>query len=138
MRLLKTKATSLAQSLEGKVSGLKIRQNDGEPGQFRSDINIRGLGTPLFIIDGIVRDGANEFQRLNPDDIESISFLKDGTAAIYGMNSANGAIVVTTKKDIKEKRKYPCRLIGDGLNRLIFLGWQTQLNIWSLEMMLQY
>ena len=70
MRLLKRKATSLAQSLEGKVSGLKIRQNDGEPGQFRSDINIRGLGTPLFIIDGIVRDGANEFQRLNPDDIK--------------------------------------------------------------------
>lgn len=103
--IIKTKATSLAQSLEGKVSGLKIRQNDGEPGQFRSDINIRGLGTPLFIIDGIVRDGANEFQRLNPDDIESISFLKDGTAAIYGMNSANGAIVVTTKKGYKGKAK---------------------------------
>ena len=103
--IIKTKATSLAQSLEGKVSGLKIRQNDGEPGQFRSDINIRGLGTPLFIIDGIVRDGANEFQRLNPDDIESISFLKDGTAAIYGMNSANGAIIVTTKKGYKGKAK---------------------------------
>lgn len=117
---------------------MKIRQNDGEPGQFRSDINIRGLGTPLFIIDGIVRDGANEFQRLNPDDIESISFLKDGTAAIYGMNSANGAIVVTTKKGYKGKAK-----ISLSAN----WGWSKPTNIprmanaaqyMELRMMLQY
>ena len=103
--IIKTKSPSLAQSIQGKVSGLRIRQQDGEPGQFRSDINVRGLGTPLFIIDGIVRDGADAFQRLNPEDIESISFLKDGTAAIYGMNSANGAIIVTTKRGAKGKTK---------------------------------
>ena len=103
--IIKTKATSLAQSLEGKVSGLKIRQNDGEPGQFRSDINIRGLGTPLFIIDGIVRDGANEFQRLNPDDIESISVLKDAaSASIYGAKAAFGVVLITTKKGAKSDR----------------------------------
>ncbi len=96
--IINTKSPSLAQAIQGKVAGLRIRQTDGEPGSFSNDINIRGLGTPLFVIDGVVRDGANEFQRLNPDDIESISFLKDGTAAIYGMNSANGAIIVTTKK----------------------------------------
>ena len=62
--IIKTKATSLAQSLEGKVSGLKIRQNDGEPGQFRSDINIRGLGTPLFIIDGLSEMGLMSFSVL--------------------------------------------------------------------------
>lgn len=94
----KTKAPSLAQAIQGKVAGLRIRQENGEPGRFSTNINIRGLGTPLFIIDGVVRDNGVEFQKLNPEDIESISFLKDATAAIYGMNSANGAIIVTTKK----------------------------------------
>lgn len=101
--IIKTKAPSLAQSIQGKVAGLRIRQNNGEPGRFSSDINIRGFGTPLFIIDGVVRDGSGEFQRLNAEDIESISFLKDATAAIYGMNSANGVVIVTTKKGSKGK-----------------------------------
>lgn len=101
--ILKTKAPSLAQAIQGKVAGLRIRQNNGEPGRFDSNINIRGYGTPLFIIDGVVRDGSAEFQRLNPEDIESISFLKDATAAIYGMNSVNGVIIVTTKKGTKGK-----------------------------------
>ncbi|WMI94600.1 TonB-dependent receptor [Bacteroides fragilis] len=96
--ILKTTHSSLAQSLQGKVSGLQIRQNNGEPGNFDNMINIRGFGTPLFVIDGIPRDGANEFQRLNPNDIESISVLKDASAAIYGLNAANGVILVTTKK----------------------------------------
>ncbi len=96
--IVSTKSSSLAVSLAGKVAGFNIRQNSGQPGTFDTSINIRGLGTPLFIIDGIVRDGATEFQRLNAEDIESVSFLKDGTAAIYGMNSSNGAVIVTTKK----------------------------------------
>lgn len=96
--IMTTKAPSLAQAIQGKVSGLRIRQESGEPGAFSSNINIRGLGNPLFVIDGVLRDGSSEFQRLNPEDIESISFLKDATAAIYGMNSTNGAIIVTTKK----------------------------------------
>lgn len=96
--LITTKAPSLAQSLQGKVAGLRIRQTEGQPGQFGNDINIRGLGAPIFVIDGVKRDDGNEFQRLNPNDIESISFIKDGTAAIYGMNSSNGVILVTTKK----------------------------------------
>ena len=96
--IVKTKAPSLAQAIQGKVAGLRIRQENGEPGKFSSNINVRGFGTPLFVIDGVVRDGSSEFQRLNPEDIESISFLKDATASIYGMNSANGAVIVTTKK----------------------------------------
>jgi TonB-linked SusC/RagA family outer membrane protein len=104
--IITTKAPSLAQSIQGKVAGLRIRQNNGEPGRFSSDINIRGFGTPLFIIDGVVRDGSGEFQKLNPEDIESISFLKDATAAIYGMDSANGAIIVTTKKGVKGKTRF--------------------------------
>ena len=95
-----TTHASLAQSLQGKVPGLQIRQQDGEPGSFSSSINIRGFGEPLYVIDGIVRDGGVEFQQLNPNDIESITILKDASAAIYGLNAANGVILVTTKKGI--------------------------------------
>lgn len=104
--IVNTKSPSLAQAIQGKVAGLRVRQTDGEPGSFSNDIDVRGLGTPLFVIDGVVRDGSGEFQRLNPEDIESISFLKDGSAAIYGMNSANGAIIVTTKKGISGKTTF--------------------------------
>jgi len=93
-----TTHSSLAQKLQGKVPGLQIRQNTGGPGDFDAMINIRGFGSPLYVIDGIVRDGGNEFQKLNPEDIESISVLKDASAAIYGVNAANGVIIVTTKK----------------------------------------
>ena len=77
-----------------KVAGLQIRQQSGEPGSFDNMISIRGFGTPLYVIDGIPRDGSGEFQRLNPTDIESISILKDASAAIYGLNAANGVILV--------------------------------------------
>lgn len=97
---------SLAQKLQGKVAGLQIRQLGGEPGTFNNMINIRGFGTPLFVIDGIARDGANEFQRLNPDDIESVSFLKDASAAIYGLRAANGVVIVTTKKGASGKANF--------------------------------
>src|SRR5690606_17244365 len=83
-----TTSSSLAQSLQGKVPGLQIRQQDGEPGSFSSSIRIRGFGEPLYVIDGIVRDGGVEFQQLNPQDIESITILKDASAAIYGLNAA--------------------------------------------------
>lgn len=101
-----TTSSSLAQSLQGKVPGLQIRQQDGEPGSFASAINIRGFGAPLYVIDGIVRDGAVEFQQLNPNDIESITVLKDASAAIYGLNAANGVILVTTKKGKIGKPKF--------------------------------
>ncbi|WP_400262637.1 SusC/RagA family TonB-linked outer membrane protein [Sphingobacterium sp. SG20118] len=98
-----TTSSSLTQSLQGKIPGLQIRQQSSEPGAFRSSINIRGFGEPLYVIDGIVRDGGVEFQQLNPNDIESISILKDASAAIYGLNAANGVILVTTKKGVNGK-----------------------------------
>jgi TonB-linked SusC/RagA family outer membrane protein len=101
-----TTAVSLAQKLQGKVAGLQIRQLGGEPGTFNNMINIRGFGTPLYVIDGIIRDGSSEFQRINPDDIESISFLKDASAAIYGFGAANGVVIVTTKKGSKGKTSF--------------------------------
>ncbi|MDR3217696.1 MAG: TonB-dependent receptor [Dysgonamonadaceae bacterium] len=99
--ILTTKSPSLAVALAGKVSGLQIRQNNGLPGSFNTNINVRGLGTPLFVIDGVVRNEPTEFQKLNPEDIESITVLKDASAAIYGINSSNGAILVKTKSGSK-------------------------------------
>lgn len=104
--ILTTTHTSLAQRLQGKIPGLQIRQNTGAPGDYDAMINIRGFGTPLFIIDGTTRVSGAEFQRINPDDIENISILKDGAAAIYGMNAANGVILVTTKRGAQGKPKF--------------------------------
>lgn len=96
-----TTAASIAQKLQGKVAGLNIRQNTGQPGTFDNNINIRGFGTPIYVIDGIRRGDGSDFQRLNGNDIESISVLKDASAAIYGLGAANGVILVTTKKGKK-------------------------------------
>ena len=104
--LVSTKSPTMASALQGKVPGLLIRQKTGEPGHFDSMINIRGFGTPLFVIDGVVRDGSGDFEKLNPNDIESISVLKDASAAIYGMGAANGVIIVTTKSGAQGKAKF--------------------------------
>lgn len=99
--ILTTKSPSLAVALAGKVPGLRIRQTNGMPGSFATNINVRGMGTPMIVIDGVVRNETTEFQKLNPEDIESITVLKDASAAIYGINSSNGAILVTTKSGSK-------------------------------------
>ncbi|MEO6682530.1 MAG: SusC/RagA family TonB-linked outer membrane protein, partial [Ginsengibacter sp.] len=101
--IVTTTSASLSQNLQGKIPGLQIRHQNGEPGSFSSSINIRGFGDPLYVIDGIVRDGRIEFNQLNPNDIESITVLKDASAAIYGLNAANGVILVTTKKGVAGK-----------------------------------
>ena len=118
--ILTTTHSSLAQNLQGKVAGLQIRQQSGEPGSFDNMISIRGFGTPLYVIDGIPRDGSGEFQRLNPTDIESISILKDASAAIYGLNAANGVILVTTKKGQKGKPRF---------NYSGVFGWQKPTDV---------
>lgn len=104
--ILTTKSPSLVSSLQGKVPGIQIRQQTAEPGSFNSMVSIRGFGTPLVVIDGVARDGMSDFERLSQDDIESISVLKDASAAIYGMNSDNGVIIVTTKKGSQGKTKF--------------------------------
>lgn len=93
----------LTQSLQGASPNLVIQQTNSEPGA-RPHMNIRGVGTlgnndPLVVIDGIA---GGDLNLLNPSDIESISVLKDaGTAAIYGSRSANGVLLITTKKGTK-------------------------------------
>ena len=104
--LLATKATSVVSSLQGKLAGVLIRQRTAEPGTFNSFVSIRGFGTPLIVIDGVARGGMSDFERLNPSDIESISILKDASAAIFGMNADNGVIIVTTKKGVQGKTKF--------------------------------
>jgi len=96
--IAKSKSENLINMLQGKVSGLLIRQKSGAPGDFSNMISVRGFGDPLYIIDGVPRDGSSYFAQLNSEDIESISVLKDAAASIYGMNAANGVIIVTTKR----------------------------------------
>lgn len=93
--LKETRSENVVNMLAGKMAGVRVVQTSGEPGSFSSSINIRGLGQPLVIIDGVPRDN---MERLDANEIESISTLKDASAAIYGMRASNGVILITTKK----------------------------------------
>lgn len=104
-----SKTANLANNLTGRIAGLVINSRGGEPGRDNISIRIRGIGTtgntePLYVIDGIPNRGS--FERLNPDDIESISILKDASAAIYGAQAANGVILITTKRGKKGKTTF--------------------------------
>lgn len=96
-------SVNLTQALQGTSPNLIIQQTSAEPGAY-ANINIRGVSTlgnngPLVVIDGIT---GGDINLLNPQDIESVSILKDaGSAAIYGSRAANGVILVTTKKGKK-------------------------------------
>lgn len=105
-QLVSTKSISVAAAIQGKIPGVQIRQQTGEPGTFNSRISVRGFGTPLLVIDGVVRDQMDDFERLNPEDIESISVLKDAAASIYGLGAANGVFIVTTKKGFAGKTEF--------------------------------
>jgi TonB-linked SusC/RagA family outer membrane protein len=94
--IARTTATTATGALVGKVQGITARQADARPGAGTS-IQIRNMGTPLYVIDGVTSD-AGQFNNLGIDDIESVSVLKDASAAIYGLRAANGVILVTTKK----------------------------------------
>lgn len=120
------------QAIQGKVSGVNISQNSGKPGgsntvRIRGGTSLTGSNDPLYVIDGIpisnsagvaqanIRGNGTDFfdqeptnplMTLNPDDIESITVLKDASAtAIYGSRGANGVIVITTKKGSSGKGK---------------------------------
>ncbi|MGN6803864.1 MAG: SusC/RagA family TonB-linked outer membrane protein [Ginsengibacter sp.] len=91
--------SSVSNALAGRLPGAIIQQYSGEPGNDAASILIRGSGTlgntsPLVVVDGIPDRDLNA---INPNDIESISILKDASAAIYGARAANGVILVTTK-----------------------------------------
>lgn len=103
--LTKSPQVNVTSNLAGRLPGLIVNQSTGTPGSENINILIRGASTwgdnnPLIVIDGVPRDN---LQRLNPDDIESISVLKDASAAIYGARAANGVILVTTKQGSSSK-----------------------------------
>ncbi|MBE7174820.1 MAG: TonB-dependent receptor [Mucilaginibacter polytrichastri] len=100
--LAKSPTANLSNSLAGRLPGVTAVQSSGEPGYDGSTIRIRGTNSlgnsdALVVIDG-VPNRAGGLQRLNPNDIESVSILKDASAAIYGARAANGVILITTKQ----------------------------------------
>lgn len=100
--MLKSPQPNVSNSLAGRFSGIIASNRGGEPGYDGSTYNIRGLATTgnndvLVVIDGIPGQ-LGGLERLNPNDIESISVLKDASAAVYGSRAANGVILVTTKR----------------------------------------
>ena len=114
--ILKTTSSSFEQALQGKVAGLQVSTSSGQPGAV-SSFRIRGSGSlnasnePLYVIDGVATTSSNYsvvaddndssssiLASINPQDIESISVLKDAAAAsLYGSRAANGVVIITTK-----------------------------------------
>lgn len=100
--LIKSPQPNVSNSLAGRFSGIIANNRGGEPGYDGSSYTIRGLATTgnndvLVVVDGIPGQ-LGGLERLNPNDIESISILKDASAAVYGSRAANGVILVTTKR----------------------------------------
>ena len=95
---------NVIQTLQGQVPGLNIMTGSGQPGSDNINIVLRGVGSingstsPLFVVDGVPMSD-DRFRSINPNDIETISVLKDaGATAIYGNRGANGVVVITTKR----------------------------------------
>lgn len=110
MEHVKAPVANMSSILAGRVSGVVAVQRTGLPGQDDSDIWIRGISTltdrntgPLVLVDGIERD----FNQLDPEDIESVTVLKDAAStAVYGVRGGNGVIIITTKPGIVSKPKF--------------------------------
>ena len=98
--LANTNMTSVAAALQGQIAGVSIIQNNGMPGQDNTSIKVRGVSSwvsssPLVMVDGVERD----FNNIDPNEIETISVLKDASAtAVFGVRGANGVILITTKR----------------------------------------
>jgi TonB-linked SusC/RagA family outer membrane protein len=101
-QIVATKNQNTQNMLTGKLPGLRVIQKTSEPGQFTNQFDIRGLGAPLLVIDGVPR---SDLERMDANDIESVSILKDASAAIYGVRAANGVVLITTKNGKKGKAK---------------------------------
>jgi len=120
--VVQSNAPSLSNSLAGRVSGIIAVQRNGEPGDDAAELLIRGRATlngnePLIMVDGIQRD----FNQIDPNEIATISVLKDASAtAIYGTRGANGVILVTTKRGVTSKPTF---------NYTSYAGLQNVINI---------
>ncbi|MBD0832587.1 SusC/RagA family TonB-linked outer membrane protein [Aestuariibaculum sediminum] len=107
-KLVKAPTANLASNLSGKMTGVFVNTATGQPGAEDINFAIRGTSTtgnnaPLVIVDGIVRP----FARLDPNDIESVTVLKDAAStAVYGARAANGVLLVTTKRGNSNKPSF--------------------------------
>ena len=108
-------AGNTSGALIGKIAGVNSLQSSGRPGNTTS-IRIRNMGSPLYVIDGVQQD-EGQFNNIDFNDIESISVLKDASAAIYGLRAANGVIVVTTKSGKRNQKST--------INFNTYYGWQS-------------
>lgn len=128
--ITRSSTTTTSGALAGKVQGISVRSKDARPGR-GAVIEVRNMGNPLFVIDGIPyggnpsRDwvqtntvsGQDAFNALNIEDIENITILKDASAAIYGLRASSGVVLVTTKKGSKDEK---IKLNVNG-----YMGWQN-------------
>lgn len=94
--LMRTPQSTTSGALVGKVQGITARQTTGRPGASTA-IEIRNLGAPLYVIDGVPQS-EGQFNNISAEDIENISILKDASATVYGFRASNGVVLVTTKK----------------------------------------
>lgn len=108
-QLEKMNVVSVTKALEGTSPGLQVMGGTGQPGS-GATVRIRGIGSlssssaPLYVLNGVVFDG--DISSINPDDIESISVLKDAaSAALYGARGANGVIMIQTKREMPRSRR---------------------------------
>lgn len=102
--------SSPLEAMQGQVPGVIITRSSSAPGDEGWSMNLRGSVSmnstePLIIIDGVASGSVNDMRNLNPNDIESINFLKDGAAAIYGSRAAGGVVLITTKHGAEGKVK---------------------------------
>ena len=96
--IIQAPVANISNALAGRLPGIRVQNTGGTPGA-ESSVDIRGFGKPLILVDGVEQPG---FQ-VDPNEIESISVLKDASAAIYGVKAGNGVVLITTKKGAEGK-----------------------------------
>ncbi|MBX2922872.1 MAG: TonB-dependent receptor [Chitinophagaceae bacterium] len=131
----KNPSTNVSNSLVGRLPGLSSVQRSGEPGRDGSTILIRGINTlgdnsPLIVVDGVP---GRSLDRIDPGAVESVTVLKDASAAIYGAQAANGVILVTTKRGKSGKPQITFNL-NRGFNRPTVIPKMA--NAWEYATML--
>lgn len=148
--IAKLQTSSISRVLEGTVSGVQASAASGQPGT-DAEIRIRGIGSinassaPLYVVDGVPYDGS--LNSINPDDIASMTVLKDAaSAALYGSRGANGVIIITTKQgqtdskttvNVKANFGGSNRAVRDydriGTNQYFELYWEALRNQYALS-----
>lgn len=136
---LKVPSSNLTTALAGRIAGLISYQRSGEPGADNADFFVRGVTTfgykqdPLILIDGIELTSA-DLSRLQVDDIQSFSIMKDATAtALYGSRGANGVILVTTKGGHEGPAKFSARIESSTSTPTSKTAWADPITYMQME-----